>query len=132
MKSRGMAHSNQVREFVINEDGLSLVDVYLGPTGVLTGSARIEQILNEQTGAVLHNHAMSRKDREVLRKKIMLEAKIESLKTEFESAEEELNKVYVEEEIKQAVLEQNRKELMEMRKGLKTTQNAPSSKKNKK
>lgn len=118
MKSRGMAHSNQVREFVINENGIELVDVYLGPQGVLTGSARIEQILNEQTGAVLHDHALTRKDREILRKRTMLEAKIESLRTEFESAEEELNKVYVEEDIKKAVLDKNRKQMTELRRGM--------------
>jgi circadian clock protein KaiC len=40
MKSRGMKHSNQVREFVITDKGLNLIEVYLGPGGVLTGSAR--------------------------------------------------------------------------------------------
>ena len=116
MKSRGMAHSNQVREFIITEKGLELVDVYIGPGGVLTGSARVEQILQEQTGSVLQSHALTRKDREILRKRIVLEAKIESLKTEFESAEEELNKVYVEEEIRKAVLDENRKQMTELRK----------------
>lgn len=117
MKSRGMAHSNQVREFVISETGLKLVDVYLGPEGVLTGSARVEQILREQTDVVLHNHAMTRKDREILRKRTMLEAKIESLKTEFESTEEELNKIYVDEDIKNAVMAENRKQMTDLRKG---------------
>ncbi len=117
MKSRGMGHSNQVREFVIGENGIDLVDVYLGPEGVLTGSARVEQILREKTGAVLHSHALTRKDKEILRKRALLEAKIESLRTEFESTEEELNKVYVEEEIKNAVLSENRKQLTELRKG---------------
>ena len=117
MKSRGMAHSNQVREFVINEQGLDLVDVYLGPEGVLTGSARAEHILREQTGTVLQKHALSRKDREILRKRAVLEARIESLKSEFESAEEELNKVYVEEEIKKRVIDENRTQMTELRKG---------------
>jgi circadian clock protein KaiC len=40
LKSRGVAHSNQVREFVLSDRGLQLVDVYVGPQGVLTGSAR--------------------------------------------------------------------------------------------
>lgn len=115
MKSRGMAHSNQVREFVITEKGLELVDVFIGPEGVLTGSARVEQILREETGTVLQSHALTRKDREVLRKRTVLEAKIASLKSEFESAEEELNKVYVEEEIRKAVLNDNRKRITELR-----------------
>ena len=43
LKSRGMPHSNQVREFVMSDEGVKLVDVFLGPDGVLIGSARIEQ-----------------------------------------------------------------------------------------
>ena len=117
MKSRGMQHSNQVREFVITDKGLDLVDVYLGPDGILTGSAREAQMLAEQTGQVLHTHAVSRKDRELLRKRKVLEAKIESLKTEFESTEEELNKVYIEEEIKRDVMQQTRQQLTDLRRG---------------
>src|SRR6478752_1497667 len=62
MKSRGMKHSNQVREFIITDKGLDLVDVYLGPEGVLTGSAREAQQLSEVAGQVLRTHALSRKD----------------------------------------------------------------------
>ena len=96
MKSRGMKHSNQVREFIITDKGIDLVEVYLGPEGVLTGSAREAQRLQEQTGQVLRSNALSLKDREILRKRKVLEAKIASLQTEFESAEDELNKIYVE------------------------------------
>lgn len=108
MKSRGMRHSNQVREFVITDKGLDLVDVYLGPEGVLTGSAREAQQLLKQTGAVLRDHAVSRKDREIERKRAVLEAKVASLKEEFESVQEELNRNYVEEELRNEVLEKNR------------------------
>jgi circadian clock protein KaiC len=117
MKSRGMKHSNQVREFVITDHGLDLIEVYLGPEGILTGSAREAQMLLEQTGHVLHTHAIGRKDREITRKRKVLEAKIDSLKTEFESAEEELNKIYVEEEIKKEIIKQTREKVTELRKG---------------
>ena len=117
MKSRGMKHSNQVREFVITDNGIDLVDVYLGPEGILTGSAREAQKLQEQTGIILRNNAMSMKDREITRKKKVLEAKIASLQTEFESAEEELNKIYIEEELVKNATSSNRVEIMEMRKG---------------
>lgn len=120
MKSRGMQHSNQIREFVITGDGLDLLDVYLGSEGVLTGSAREAQILLEETGQILHNNALSRKDRELLRKRKMLEAKIDSLKTEFESTEEELNKVFLEEQLKKEILEQAREKIKEIRTGNKT------------
>lgn len=117
MKARGMKHSNQVREFVISDEGLNLIDVYVGPEGVLTGSARKQQVLMEQTGEAIHSHAISRKDREIERKRKVLEAKISSLNNEYESVEEELNKVYLEDELKKKILEANREEIMRIRKG---------------
>lgn len=48
IKSRGMAHSNQLREFLITSSGVSLVDVYIGTEGVLTGSARLAQTNREE------------------------------------------------------------------------------------
>lgn len=115
IKSRGMAHSNQVREFEITDKGLNLIDVYLGPDGVLTGSAREAQMLLEETGNVLLTHAAGRKDRELARKRKMLESKIESLRTEFESTEEELNKIYTEEEIKKRVADETRQKMTDRR-----------------
>jgi len=115
MKARGMHHSNQVREFIITSKGLDLVDVYIGPDGILTGSAREAQVMLEETGEILHTNALSRKDRELVRKRKVLEGKIESLRTEFESTEEELNKIYIEEDIKKEVLDQNRRRITELR-----------------
>jgi len=115
MKSRGMKHSNQVREFIITDKGLDLVDVYLGPEGILTGSAREAQILQEQTGEVLRDFAVSRKDLEISRKRKVLEAKISSLQTEFESAADELNKVYQEEELIKSVADKTRAEITQLR-----------------
>ena len=117
MKSRGMKHSNQVREFIITDKGLDLVDVYLGPDGILTGSAREAQMLQEQTGEVLRDYAVGRKDREIIRKRKVLEAKISSLQTEFESVEDELNKTYQEEELIKQVADKTRKEITAIRRG---------------
>jgi circadian clock protein KaiC len=115
MKSRGMKHSNQVREFIITDDGLDLVDVYLGPDGVLTGSAREAQQLTELTGHVLRSHQLSRKDVEIGRRKNVLAAKVASLQAEFESVQDELNKSYVEEDLRKEVLEKNRQQLVQSR-----------------
>lgn len=111
MKSRGMKHSNQVREFVITDKGLTMIDVYLGPEGVLTGSARETQQLQEETGIVLREHALNRKDREIERKRLVLESKIASLKEEFESMQDELNKTYVEDELRKEVMDKNREQM---------------------
>ncbi|OJV15048.1 MAG: KaiC 1 [Dyadobacter sp. 50-39] len=115
MKSRGMKHSNQVREFVITDQGLKLVEVFLGPEGVLTGSARETQQLLEKTSEALRDHAVSRKDREIERKRFVLESKIASLKEEFESLQEELNKSYIEDELKKSIMDDNRRELTRKR-----------------
>lgn len=117
MKSRGMNHSNQVREFVISDEGLELISVYVGPDGILTGSAREAQMLQEETGAAIHNYALSRKDREIMRKRKVLESKIASLNSEFESVEEELNKVYEEEELRKQILSKNREAMQTIRRG---------------
>ncbi|RZA02215.1 MAG: circadian clock protein KaiC [Sphingobacteriaceae bacterium] len=116
MKSRGMKHSNQVREFVITDKGLDLVDVYLGPQGVLTGSARETQKMQEIAGAALRENAMSRKDREISRKRSVLESQISSLRAEFESVEDELNKIYQEEEVIKKIADKTRDELTQRRK----------------
>lgn len=115
MKSRGMKHSNQVREFIITDDGVDLVDVYLGAAGVLTGSARESQQLELAAGIALRDHALGRKDREIERKRAVLEAKITSLKEEFESVQEDLNKSYIEEELRKDILEKNREQLTRSR-----------------
>jgi circadian clock protein KaiC len=117
MKSRGMKHSNQVREFIITDNGLDLVDVYLGPEGVLTGSAREAEKLKEKTGVALRDFAVSRKDKEIMRKRKTLESKISSLQAEFESVEDELNKIYLEEELKKQIIEKNRDEITRIRRG---------------
>ena len=115
MKSRGMKHSKQVREFIITDKGLQLVDVFLSPEGILIGSAREAQQLNEATGIELRSHAANRKDREVERRRLVLEAKIASLKQEFESVEDELNKTFIEEDLKQEIMERNRQKLTKTR-----------------
>lgn len=115
MKSRGMKHSNQVREFIITDDGLDLVEVYLGPEGILTGSAREAEMIKEKTGIAMHDYAINAKDREITRRRKVLEAKISSLNTEFESVEEELNKVYLQEQLRKQISEQTRNEVTRLR-----------------
>jgi circadian clock protein KaiC len=115
MKSRGMKHSNQVREFVITNNGLELVDVYLGDSGVLIGSARVARELEEATGNELKSYAGTRRDKEIQRKRTVLEAKIASLKEEFESVKDELYRSHQEEELRRQILEKNRNELTKNR-----------------
>jgi circadian clock protein KaiC len=91
IKARGLAHSNQVREFVITAKGLKLLDVELGPDGVLTGGARKSHKFNKQINELKLQNELDRKDREISRKRKVLEANIEALRNEFESVQEELS-----------------------------------------
>jgi circadian clock protein KaiC len=91
IKSRGMGHSNQVREFVITTQGIKLLDVELGPNGILTGNARKFNELNKKVSQLKLQNELERKDREISRKRRVLEANIEALKNEFASVEEELS-----------------------------------------
>jgi len=115
MKSRGMRHSNQIREFLITDTGLELVDVYPSTEGVLIGSAREAHQLAEATGAELRSFAQSRREREVHRKKSVLEAKIATLQDEFESLQEELSRTQDEEDMKKQIMEKNRTEMINKR-----------------
>jgi circadian clock protein KaiC len=128
MKSRGMGHSNQVREFVITNKGLELIDVCLGPGGILVGSARQAQELQEATGDELRSYAVNRKNMQIERKKHVLEAKIASLKEEFESVREELNRTFVEQDLKKEIMEKNRQHLTKDRNS-RFTENGKSNKK---
>ncbi|UPZ14276.1 circadian clock protein KaiC [Flavobacterium humidisoli] len=101
IKARGMGHSNQVREFVITSKGIELLDVELGPQGILTGAARQSYQFKKTMSDIKLQNEISRKDREIERKRKVLEANIEALRTEFESAEEELSILKATEELQE-------------------------------
>jgi len=91
IKSRGMNHSNKVREFVITPKGIELLDVEYGPNGILTGAARRTNQLNKKVSELKLQEELGRKDREITRKRNVLEANIKALRNEFESVQEELS-----------------------------------------
>jgi circadian clock protein KaiC len=84
LKSRGMEHSNQIREFVLTSDGLRLLDVYLGSEGVLTGSARISQEGREKAAGTIRRQHVEGRGRELDRKREIFEARMTMLRAEFE------------------------------------------------
>ena len=93
LKSRGMAHSNQVREFIVTDHGIELLDVVVGPTGIVTGASRLTQQLQEHAQTLAAQQEADRRDRELERRRRVLEANIANLRTEFESVEEELRQI---------------------------------------
>lgn len=90
LKSRGMAHSNQIREFLLTSKGIQLRDVYIGMEGgVLTGSARVAQEAHERAEETFRSQDIVQKRTALERKKKLMEARIEALRAEFEAEEAE-------------------------------------------
>ena len=99
LKSRGMEHSNQIREFVLTDDGLRLLDVYLGPEGVLTGSARVSQEMREKAVVTFRRQELETRRRELERKRRIFEARMVMLRAEFEAEEEIIQQTISESEL---------------------------------
>ena len=93
LKSRGMSHSNQVREFLLTDRGIQLVDVCVGPEGVLTGSARRAEEARERTGIAAREEEIARQRRELDLRRQVMEARIATLHTEFKMEEEQLERL---------------------------------------
>jgi len=89
LKSRGMAHSNQIREFLLTEHGIELMEVYVGAEGVLTGSSRLSQEARERAAALSREQQMEARQRERERKREALEARIAAMRKEFEAEDAE-------------------------------------------
>ena len=116
LKSRGMAHSNQIREFKLSDTGVHLGDVYLGSGGVLTGSARAAQEAKEAFEAKARRQELDRKERALERKRKALEAQINALRDEFEAEEEEIRTIVAQEETLEVSIDEQRREMAQVRK----------------
>lgn len=92
LKSRGMSHSNQIREFVLTDHGIELHDVYTGPHGVLTGSARIAQEAREQAEEAERQSELARREHQFERKRAAIEAQISALRHELSSEQADLER----------------------------------------
>jgi circadian clock protein KaiC len=116
LKSRGMAHSNQIREFLLTDRGVELRDVYLGPSGfLLTGSALLVQKANEKAQAVLREQEGGDKKRELEHKRQAMEAQIASLRAEFEIDQIKALKVVGQDKELATVLTDNRAQMAKQR-----------------
>jgi len=87
LKSRGMAHSNQVREFVMSKNGIRLLPVYVGSGTVLTGSARLSQEARERAESMLRQQTKEEQRRVLAGKRKALEAQIAAMRSEFAQEE---------------------------------------------
>jgi circadian clock protein KaiC len=93
LKARGMAHSNQIREFLISDRGVDLVDAYIGTSGVLTGSARAAQEALESAAVLAGQQEAARRKRELERKRAAIERQIRDLRSDYETEAAELRRL---------------------------------------
>jgi circadian clock protein KaiC len=90
IKSGGMAHSNQVRELIMTNNGIALREAYVGPDGVLSGSARVAQEARERERAMQVAHEVERRNLDFARRRRRIEAQIEELRAQLADEEQEL------------------------------------------
>ena len=123
LKARGMNHSNQIREFLLSGEGIKLVEVYLGPSGMLTGSARAALEEQERDASIRLANESELKLAQLERKRKAMEANIEALRAEFEADAAEISKSVAVEQERENKSAENRSAMAKSRKV-----NAPLSK----
>jgi circadian clock protein KaiC len=127
LKSRGMAHSNQIREFFLTNSGIELRDVYVGPEGVLTGSMRLAQESRERAAAVARQFEVERRRRDLERKRRALESQVAEQRAQFEAEAEELSLLLEQQEQASERLELDRRDMAESRKAESVSEYVPSA-----
>jgi circadian clock protein KaiC len=115
IKSRGMGHSNQIREFLMTDLGIDLVDVYTGPEGVLTGTARLSQEAREKAEQTNLELEIERKKRELERRRQITEARISLMQVELDAEQEDMLKTIQEHESKMKTAATHRKKIARIR-----------------
>jgi circadian clock protein KaiC len=115
LKARGIAHSNQVREFLLTDHGIELIDAYVGTEGVLMGSARASQSAREYAGTLEREQARQRKQRELQRKQELYEAQVMALKHQFEADRDAILQDIEEDQSRESVAATQRIEMARLR-----------------
>ena len=108
IKARGMSHSNQVREYRVTDAGVELIEPYIGPEGVLTGTARLTQTAREQAAAARRQQEAERRRRNLVHRREALERQIEEMRAALEAEEDEANLSLTQEDAHEAALATDR------------------------
>jgi circadian clock protein KaiC len=117
LKSRGMAHSNQIREFHFTTHGIELLEAYVGTSGILPGTARTIQERQDLADARRRGDEVAKKQRELARKRAAIETQIASLRLQYEADVTELETLIAERQHAEQVLDIEQRTLAEMRGG---------------
>ncbi|MBE0556986.1 MAG: KaiC 1, partial [Proteobacteria bacterium] len=115
LKSRGMAHSNQIREFILTDHGAKLVDVAMGPDGIVTGSARVSQRAKEATGVLASQQASEAKRRSLKHKRTALEARVKALQAEFDAESQAIEMELALEQLREQRAQTERSRMAQLR-----------------
>ena len=93
-----MAHDSKVREFLLTDRGVELVDVYAGPSGILTGTARVAQQERNDVEQVRRKYNLDKQERQCKQRRAVLEAQIAALRAEIEATDIEMEQTHREAE----------------------------------
>jgi circadian clock protein KaiC len=115
VKSRGTAHSNQVRELLLSSKGPALVDVYSAGGEVLMGTLRWEKEAEERTRKVQRHAQFSQKRRELQLAEADTTARIAALQVDLDRQRAELALYTRDEQAGQASSDEWQSELRRMR-----------------
>lgn len=108
LKSRGMGHSNQMREYLLTNNGIKLIEPYIGARGVLTGAARLAQEAQERDEHAERTQATERRRRELDRKRAATERQISEMRSALEAEEGEVAMLLSQEEARETVYSADR------------------------
>jgi circadian clock protein KaiC len=108
LKSRGMSHSNQMREYLLTGHGIKLIDPYIGAEGVLTGSARLAQEARERGEVMTRGQATARRRRELERKRAAAERQISEMRAALDAEESEVTMLTAQEEGRETTINTDR------------------------
>jgi circadian clock protein KaiC len=117
IKARGMGHSQQVREFLMSATGISLVEAYIGPAGVMTGTARLVQEAQEKAVRIRRQLDEDRRARAAARSRLTIERQIAELRAGLEAIDDEESRFSEEDATREALLDDERRELRARRNG---------------
>lgn len=115
LKSRGMPHSNQIREFILSDQGVQLLDVYTGPAGVVMGTARMVQEERDKTEELKLRSQIQRRQRELESRRKAMEMQIEELRAQFAAESTELETGISDSRLIEGSLREQRKVLSDVR-----------------
>lgn len=93
LKSRGMGHSNQIREYVLTPAGIRLTEPYVGPSGVLTGTARLSQEALERAERLARRQDVERRMRDHEARRATAERQIAETRAALEAEADEIRKL---------------------------------------